>query len=112
MSEALERLAAILERGGDPDDVLRDAVGALAAEPGIQWAGVAFLEERSLVLGPAAGTPNEELRARLPVAYEDATVGELWVDGVADQTLLERVVTLLSPYVLIGWDTQGEAWEP
>ena len=112
MSGPLEAIDAILDRGGEADDVLRAVVEELAAAPGVEWAGVAFLEEGSLVLGPEAGTPKEELRLRLPVVYEGSSVGELWVDGDADRRLLDRVVALVSAYVLIGWDTQGEVWEP
>jgi hypothetical protein len=39
-------------------------------------------------------------------------VGELWVDGEADRGTLERVADRLAAHVLIGWDTQGEHWEP
>ena len=108
----LAELAEILERGGEPDDVLRRVAVALAGEPGIVWAGIAFLEGGELVLGPSAGEPDPGRRARMPISYQDDTVGELQVDGVADPLVLERVATLVAPYVLVGWDTGGEAWEP
>lgn len=109
---ALEALDRILNRGGEPDDVLRSAVAVLASEPGISWAGVAFSEAGELQLGPEAGEPDASRRMRVPVVYQDAGVGELWVDGDADRTFLERVAMLVSPYVLIGWDTGGQGWEP
>ena len=60
-TRVLLELDRILERGGEPDDVLRDVTVALAAEPAVAWAGIAFLEEGRLVLGPAqlelAGQP-------------------------------------------------------
>ena len=112
MSEPFEAIDAILDRGGEADDVLREVVDTLAAAPGIEWVGVAFLEQGSLVLGPEVGTPNEALRVRLPVVYEGSRVGELWVDGEADRSVLDRVAALVSAYVLIGWDTRGEVWEP
>ena len=111
-ASALDRLAEILERGGEPDDVLRRAVASLAAEPGAVWAGIAFLEEGELVLGPAAGTPDESRRSSVPILYQDDPIGELRVDGHTDRALLERVAGIVAPYVLIGWDTGGEAWEP
>jgi hypothetical protein len=29
-----------------------------------------------------------------------------------DEPSLQRVATLLAEYVLLGWDTGGETWEP
>jgi hypothetical protein len=39
-------------------------------------------------------------------------VGELAADGPVDRAELERVAGLVAEYVLIGWDTGGEAWSP
>ena len=108
----LETLDHILDLGGEPDDVLRAAVVALADEPGHVWAGVAFLDQGTLVLGPTAGTPDEARRMKVPILFQSSNVGELWVDGAADRALLEQVAQLLSGHVLIGWDTRGEAWDP
>jgi hypothetical protein len=112
MSDALEALDRILNRGGEPDDVLRSAVSILAAEPDIAWAGVAFSEKGELVLGPEAGTPEEARRIRTSIVFHGAEVGQLWVDGEADRSFLERVAVLISAHVLIGWDTRGQRWEP
>ena len=109
---ALAKVGQVLERGGEPDDVLRAAVAALADEPGVVWAGIAFLEEGALVLGPTAGEPDKRVRTRTPISYQDDPVGELQTDGDVDAADLEAVATLVAPYVLIGWDTRGEAWEP
>lgn len=111
-TRALEALDRILNRGGEPDDVLRSTVRILAQEPNVTWAGIAFLDEGRLTLGPEAGEPDKTLRFRVPVAYQGAQVGELWIDGEADRAFLERVAILISNHVLIGWDTRGEAWEP
>jgi hypothetical protein len=111
-TRALEALDRILNRGGEADDVLRAVVEILADEPEIDWAGIAFLDDGSLVLGPEAGTQEEASRTRLPIAYEGSRVGELWIDGGADCAFLERVAVLVSAYVLIGWDTRGQPWEP
>ncbi len=108
---ALERLDLVLDRAEEPDDALRDAVALLAAEPGIAWAGIAFVEAGELVLGPASGTADPERRIRMPVVHQDVRVGELWVDGDADPALLGDVATRLSAHVLLGWDTGGETWE-
>jgi hypothetical protein len=109
---ALDELAQALERGGEPDDVLRRIVAILAAEPGIRWAGIAFLEEGELALGPQAGEQDAERRIRVPVEFQAEPVGELWVDGEADTAFLERVAALVSAHVLIGWNTRGTAWDP
>jgi hypothetical protein len=111
-SKALEALDRVLSRGEEPDDILRSIVRVLVEEPGIAWAGIAFLEEGRLTLGPTAGIEDEARRIRVPVSYQGAQVGELWVDGEADRAFLERVAVLVSNHVLIGWDTRGEAWEP
>lgn len=113
MSETtLERISRILAGSEEPDDALRATVAALVDEPGVTWAGIAFAEGAELVLGPSSGAPDERSRSRVPVVYQDASVGELWVDGEADRGLLEQVAEHLAAYVLLGWDTGGEAWEP
>lgn len=111
-SSALAALDAILERGGDADDVLRAALEVLVAEPGIEWAGIFLLEEGELVLGPATGAADETRRLVTPISFHGDPVGQLAVDGAAEAAFLARVADLLSPYVLLGWDTGGEAWEP
>ena len=111
-SESLDAIAGILDRGGDADEALRSVVGLLATQPGVSWAGIAFLEEGLLHLGPEAGTPDEAQRVRAPVAFQGDPVGELWIDGKADPAFLERVATLISAHVLVGWDTGGHTWRP
>jgi hypothetical protein len=111
-ARAFEAIEQVLERGGEPDDVLRAAVSVLVETAGVSWAGVAFTEEGRLVLGPEAGTPDESRRARVPVRFQGSEVGELQVDGEVDPAFLERVAALISGHVLIGWDTAGEPWEP
>jgi hypothetical protein len=111
-TRALEALDRILNRGGDADDVLRSTVRLLVEEPGIAWAGIAFVEDGELVVGPQAGEPDELRRIRTPVVFQGASVGELWVDGEADDAFLLRVALVVSAHVLIGWDTRGEDWMP
>jgi putative methionine-R-sulfoxide reductase with GAF domain len=111
-ADLLPALDTVLEQGGEPDDVLRSVVSVLVDAAGIDWAGIAFHEEDELVLGPEAGEPDEVRRVRVPVLFQGGAVGELWVDGEADRGLLDEVAVRVAPYVLIGWDTGGERWEP
>ncbi|MBM2824090.1 MAG: hypothetical protein HW413_2836, partial [Thermoleophilia bacterium] len=48
----------------------------------------------------------------VPIVFQGSSVGELWIDGDVERTVLERVADRLSGHVLIGWDTRGEAWDP
>jgi hypothetical protein len=108
-----EGLAAVhraLERGGDADDVLRAVVEALVADGGCEWAGIFFVENGELVLGPEAGMPNTGARARSTVVYEDDTVAELAADACNDPALLDEVAAAIAPYCLVGWDTGGVPW--
>jgi hypothetical protein len=113
-SGALEAVEEILEQGGDADDVLRQVVAALHERGGYAWAGLFFVEEGSLTLGPEAGTPDESRRVRVPVLWQDVEIAELAVDGAspADAESLERVAVLVAGHCLVGWDTGGEQWEP
>jgi len=111
-SRTLEALDCILDGGGDVDDVLRAAVDVLVTESGVDWVGIRFLEEGELVLGPASGTPDASRRITTPISFQGDPVGELVVDGDADRAFLDRVALLISAYVLLGWDTGGEAWVP
>ena len=105
-------IEAALDSSADADDALRATVRILATQPGIAWAGIAFVETTGLVLGPSAGVPDEARRTLATVCYKDETVGELQVDGDADRVMLDAVAERISAYVLLGWDTGGEDWEP
>ena len=110
---ALEAVERILNRGGDADDVLRAVVAAVQERiPHFARVGIAFMEDGRLELGPEAGAGDgEELRAL--VTFEGAPVAELVVhrtETAHDGPFLERVATLISPYCLVGWDTQGVPW--
>jgi hypothetical protein len=110
---ALEAVERILNRGGDADDVLRDVVAAVQERiPHFARVGIAFMEEGRLELGPEAGSgTGDELRAL--ITFEGAPVAELVVHRTAtedDLPFLERVATMISPYCLVGWDTQGVPW--
>jgi hypothetical protein len=96
----------------DADDVLRETVAALAGAVGCTWAGIFFVEEGRLVLGPAAGTPDEERRVTVPVRWRGDRIAELAVDGTPDRARLEHVAADIADLCLVAWDTGGEAWEP
>jgi putative methionine-R-sulfoxide reductase with GAF domain len=112
MSEAAGVIREIVERGGEADDVLRGVVSALAERPDVAWAGIAFVEDGPLRLGPVAGRPDESRRRRTPISFQKSAVGELWLDGEIPAHELEGIAALIAPLVLIGWDTGGEVWEP
>jgi hypothetical protein len=105
-------LEAIVAEGGDADDVLRAVVGALAGRYG--WAGIYFVEDGALVLGPHAGRPDEAARTQLPVTFNGDRIAELAIDGAleGDRMSLERAAELVAGHCLVGWDTGGEDWEP
>jgi len=113
-TDALEAIERVLDGGGDADDILCRVVAALHEQAGYAWAGIFFAEQNELVLGPEAGTPGGELRARVPVVWQDVRVAELAVDGAPpeDAAFLERIAVLVSGHCLVGWDTGGEPWEP
>ena len=94
----------------DVDDVLREVVARLVAG-GYTWAGIFFVEDGELVLGPEAGTPDEAARTRVPVSWKGERVAELAADGEGSQQL-DEVATTIAEYCLVGWDTAGEPWEP
>ena len=113
-SGALEAIDRILNRGGDADDILRQVVAVLHDRAGYAWAGIFFLEDGELALGPHAGAPDESRRTTIPVMWQGDRVAELAVDDAPeeDRMLLERVAVLVSGHCLVGWDTGGESWEP
>jgi hypothetical protein len=95
----------------DADDLLRQAVAELAAREDCSWAGVYFVEEESLVLGPEAGTPDPAQRTTVPVLWRDTRVAELAADGTITEAELETVATDIADLCLVGWDTGGEVWQ-
>ena len=111
---ALATVEAVVQRGGDADDVLRAVVAALHEDAGYAWAGILFVEDGSLSLGPEAGTPGTAGRTAVPVVWDGEPVAELAVEGAApdDGPFLARVAELVSDYCLVGWDTGGEEWSP
>ena len=95
----------------DADEQLRQAVSELAAREGCSWAGIYFVEDDNLVLGPEAGTPEPERRTMVPVLWRDTRVAELAVDGGVEPAELETVAAEIADLCLVGWDTGGEVWQ-
>jgi hypothetical protein len=95
----------------DADEQLRQTVSELAAGEGCSWAGIYFVEESNLVLGPEAGTPDPERRTTVPVIWRDTLVAELAVDGDIEPADLEAVAERIADLCLVGWDTGGEVWQ-
>jgi hypothetical protein len=95
----------------DADEQLRQTVSELAAGEGCSWAGIYFVEESNLVLGPEAGTPDPERRTTVPVIWRDTRVAELAVDGDIEPADLEAVAERIADLCLVGWDTGGEVWQ-
>lgn len=95
----------------DADDVLRQTVAQLVAD-GAAWAGIFFVEDGELELGPESGRPDEAQRTSVPVTWKGERVAELAADGDVDHARLEQVAAEIADLCLVGWDTGGEAWEP
>ena len=95
----------------DADDVLRQTVADLVAD-GCAWAGIYFVEDGDLALGPEAGIADESRRVSVPVTWKGERVAELAADGGVQRERLEQVAAEIADLCLVGWDTGGEAWEP
>ena len=108
----LELLRRTLAETEDVDDGLRAAVETLVEYGRCAWAGILFVEDGELVLGPQAGALRPDARVRVPVDYQGSRVAELVADGCDDMSFLEGVAELISPYCLVGWDTRGIPWDP
>ena len=92
---AVERIAA---RGGDAPDVLQATVATIVDRGGAKWAAVLFNDEGELIVGPHAGAAEPGERRTAPIVFKGADVGQLAVDGLDDQPLIERIAALISPY--------------
>jgi len=95
----------------DADDVLRQTVADLVAD-GCAWAGIYFVEDDELALGPEAGEADEARRVSVPVTWKGERVAELAADGDVQRERLAQVAAEIADLCLVGWDTGGEAWEP
>jgi len=95
----------------DADEQLRLTVSELAARENCVWAGIFFVEDDSLVLGPEAGSPDPVRRVAVPVVWRGTRVAELAVDGAFAPGEFQAVADRIADLCLVGWDTGGEAWE-
>ena len=95
----------------DADEQLRQTVSELAAREGCSWAGIYFVEEGDLALGPEAGKPDPERRTTVPVIWRDTRIAEIAVDGNIEPPDLEAVAERIADLCLVGWDTGGEVWQ-
>jgi hypothetical protein len=95
----------------DADQQLREIVSDLAGRADCLWAGIFFVEEDRLMLGPEAGTPDEARRTVVPVVWRSTRVAELAADGTVDRVELETVAAEIADLCLVGWDTGGEEWQ-
>lgn len=95
----------------DADDLLRKRVAEIAAREDCSWAGVFFVEDSRLVLGPAAGRPDPERRTTVPVVWRDTRVAELAADGGLESAELAEIAAQIADLCLVGWDTGGEVWQ-
>jgi hypothetical protein len=95
----------------DADEQLRQTVSELAAREDCAWAGIYFVEEDELVLGPEAGTPDPARRTTVPVLWRGTRIAELAADGAVEPAELETVADRIADLCLVGWDTGGDAWE-
>ncbi len=96
-SGALEAVERILNRGGEPSEVLRNVVDTLH-ERAVAWAGIAFVDEDRVELGPSAGGAKPDVLKQHPITWKGETVAELWTSGEADSALCVRVALIISPY--------------
>jgi hypothetical protein len=115
---ALAQIEALLEAGGDADDVLRAVLSTIEQRlEDVTWIALQFVEEGQLIAGPTAGQePSDGARLELAVTYEGRQIGRLDAAGQqlddADRAFFERVSGLISAHTLLGWDTGGERWVP
>ena len=107
-SAVLEAVDRILNRGGESDEVLHAVVGTLVERGGCAWAGILLADDGRLVLGPQAGEERPDTRVRVPIVFGGERVGELVADDCRDETLVERVALLISPYCRAGFGGREE----
>lgn len=101
MSGALEAVDRILNRGGHPDDVLRDVLEALVERGATVWAGVAFVEGGRPVLGPSLGAARPDEIETRRIELGGRLVGELWTARGGDRAVLDRVAVVVAPYARV-----------
>jgi hypothetical protein len=96
--DVLEAVGRIIEVGGDPEDVLQATVTTIVERGGAKWAAVLLNDEGELLVGPHAGAAEPGERRTAAIVHEGARLGELAVDGLDDQPLIEQLASLVAPY--------------
>ena len=112
-SGAVDAVERIVNREGEADEILRQAVATIAKRFDT-FCGIRFVEVGGMVDGPSAGAFGEP-RAVVPITYDDSSVAEIVLGNELadeDRDALDRIAELLSAYCLVGWDTGGESWNP
>jgi hypothetical protein len=97
-SDVLEIVDRIVERGGESEDVLQATVTSIVDRGGAKWAAVLLNDEGELIVGPHAGVAEPGERRTATIVHEGAPLGELAVDGLDDQSLIELVASLIAPH--------------
>jgi len=83
-SGALEAVERILNRGGEPHDVVRAVVETLRRRTNAN-------------VGVTRGTPPKVAQAH-DIVWQGTRVATLWADTHADEALFARVAVIVSPY--------------
>ena len=86
-SGALEAVERILNRGGEPDEVLRQVVSALQQRTGAR-VGISF---------PPREVPLEGVQTH-EIVWQGKPVAALWASEQAERALFARVAVIVSPY--------------
>ena len=86
-SGALEAVERILNRGGEPDEVLRDVVSTLQERTGVRVC-IALLPHEA----PPDGAQTHT------IVWEGRPVAALWASEHAERALFARVAVIVSPY--------------
>ena len=110
---AIAAVESIVQGAEEADEILRATVDLLA-EQYDAGVGIRFVEEGTFTDGPWAGQQARLLDV-IPITYNGDIVAELVVTTTLDaeaRLAWERIVDLINPYCLVGWDIGGEHWEP
>jgi hypothetical protein len=97
-SDVLDAVEQLIDRGGDSEDVLQAVVTSIVDRGGATWAAVLLNDEGELLVGPHAGVAEPGERREAPIVCAGAHLGQLAVDGLDDQPLIDRVASLISAY--------------
>jgi len=88
-SGALEAVERVLNRGGEPDEVLLAIVAALHER--FPYVAIRLVEGDHVAAGPPTDAVTE------PVVFKGSRVAELAL-ATEDEALVRRLATIISPY--------------